>query len=218
MKIDNDTIALVTGASRGLGYMVARELARKGAHVVAVARTVGGLEELADEIDTFGGSVTLAPLDITDDAALAHMCRSIFDRWGRLDLMVHCAAHSAPLSPVAHISEKDLEQSWKVNARAVQQIIAMTEPLLKVAEGTAVFCDDPHIGPKFFGTYGSTKRAGILMAENWAHETQQLKPNVIIHAPEPMATALRARFFPGQDKESLSKPVDEALRLLKTLD
>lgn len=218
MKIDSDSIALVTGASRGLGYMVARELARKGAHVLAVARTVGGLEELADEIDAFNGAVTLAPMDITDDAAIAHLCRSIFDRWGRLDLLVHCAIHAAPLSPIAHISEKDFEKCWQVNTRTVQRIISMTEPLLNTAEGTAVFVDDEHIGSKFFGSYGNSKIAGIQIARTWAAETENLKTNVVIHSPAPMPTALRARFYPGEQKNGLSLPFDEATHLLKALD
>ena len=218
MKIDTDTVALVTGASRGLGYMIAREMSRKGAHVLAVARTVGGLEELADEIDAFGGAVTLAPMDITDDAALAHLCRSIFDRWGRLDLLVNCAVYAAPLSPVAHIPEKDFDRCWQTNARAVQRIITMTEPLLTVASGTAVFIDDKNIGPKFFGAYGSSKIAGTQIAETWANETRALKPNVIIHAPNPMPTALRARFYPGEEKDGLSLPFDEAIRLMGVLD
>lgn len=217
MKIDTDTVALVTGASRGLGYMVARELARKGAHVLAVARTVGGLEELADEIDVFRGAVTLVPMDITDDDALAHMCRSIFDRWARLDLLVHCAAHAAPLSPVAHISEKDLDRCWQVNARAVQRIATMTEPLLKTANGTAVFMKDNHIGPKFFGAYGCSKLAGTNIAESWAAETRDLSINVINYAPNPMPTALRARFYPGENKDGLSSPIDEAIRIIDSV-
>ena len=103
-------IALVTGASRGFGFAVGAALGARGWHVVALARTVGGLEELADAVAAAGGASTLVPLDLTDDGGLARMCRAIHDRWGRLDLVVHAAAHAPPLSPADHLSEKDLER------------------------------------------------------------------------------------------------------------
>jgi NAD(P)-dependent dehydrogenase (short-subunit alcohol dehydrogenase family) len=215
MKIGSDTIALVTGASRGLGYATAVELARQGAHVIALAKTVGGLEELADEIEAVGGSSTLVPLDITDEGGLQRMCLAIHERWGHLDLLVHCAAHAVLLSPVAHVAEKDFDRMWAVNARATQRIIAMTEPLLKAAEeGTAVFMNDPRGGQKFFAGYGATKAAAKAIVDSWAAETVTVGPRVISFQPNPMPTGLRARFFPGENRDKLASTDDEAKRML----
>ncbi len=218
MKIEAGTVALVTGASRGLGYATAVELARKGAHVIALAKTVGGLEELADEIEAVGGSSTLVPLDITDEGGLQRMCLAIYERWGHLDLLVHCAAHAVLLSPVAHVAEKDFDRMWAVNARATQRIIAMTEPLLKVAKnGTAVFMNDPRAGQKFFAGYGATKAAAQAIVDSWAAETVTIGPRVLTFTPNPMPTGIRARFHPGENREKLSPTSDEAKRLLDYL-
>lgn len=218
MNINKDTVALVTGASRGLGYATALELARQGAHVIALAKTVGGLEELADAIDAVGGSSTLVPLDITDEGGLQRMCLAIHERWGRLDLLVHCAAHAVLLSPTAHVAEKDFDRMWAVNTRATQRIIAMTEPLLKAADaGTAVFMNDPVGGKKFFAGYGSTKAAAQAIVDSWAAETVTIGPRVLTFTPKPMPTGIRARFYPGEDREKLNTTEDEAKRMLDTL-
>lgn len=215
MKIGPETVALVTGASRGLGFATAVELASKGAHVVALAKTVGGLEDLADEIEAVGGSCTLIPLDITDESGMQRMCLAIHERWGRLDLLVHCAAHAVLLSPVAHVSDKDFDRMWAVNARATQRIIALIEPLLKAAEeGTAAFMNDPRAGEKFFAGYGATKAAAQAIVDCWAAETVKIGPRVVSFTPNPMPTGLRARFFPGEDKANLFDTKGEAKRLL----
>ena len=215
MNIGPDTVALVTGASRGLGYATAVELAGKGAHIIALAKTVGGLEELADVIETAGGACTLVPLDITDEGGLQRMCLAIHERWGHLDLLVHCAAHAVLLSPVAHVAEKDFDRMWAVNARATQRMIAMTEPLLKAAEGgTAVFMNDPVAGKKFFAGYGSTKAAAQAIVESWAAETVTIGPRVLTFTPNPMPTGIRARFHPGEDRTKLATTEDEAKRML----
>jgi len=218
MDINATTIALVTGASRGLGYATAVELARKGAHVIALARTVGGLEDLDDAIKAAGGTATLVPLDITDEAGLQRMCLSIFERWGHLDLLVHCAAHAVLLSPVAHVTEKDFDRMWAVNARATQRIIAMTEPLLKAADaGTAVFINDPKGGQKFFAGYGTTKAASQAIVDSWTVETKTIGPRVISFTPDPMPTGIRARFFPGEDQDKLFSTKSQAERLVALL-
>jgi NAD(P)-dependent dehydrogenase (short-subunit alcohol dehydrogenase family) len=117
-----DRIALVTGASRGLGSAIAEQLALRGWQVVAVARTVGGLEDLDDRVKRAGlpgaGGLTLAPMDVTNDDAMRHLCRSIHDRWGGLGLWVHAAIHAAPLAPAGHIDQKDWDKSLATNARA----------------------------------------------------------------------------------------------------
>ncbi|MEN8660746.1 SDR family oxidoreductase [Marivita sp.] len=204
--------ALVTGASRGLGFALAEALADTH-HIIAVARTVGGLEELDDRIQAKGGSATLAPMDITKADAMAQLCRSVHDRWGQISLWVHTAVHAGPLSPVDHLDQKDWKKSVSINLDAMSHLIPYISPLLK-RDGSAVFFDDPHGGEKFFGHYGTTKAAQITLAKSWQAETASIGPKVKILTPRPMATHVRARFFPGEDRSGLALPNEEAARLL----
>lgn len=208
-------IALITGASRGLGAALAQALAPTH-HIVAVARTSGALEELDDQIQTSGSSATLAPMDITEAAAMQTLCRGIYDRWGKLDLWLHTAIHAAPLSPATFVDAKDWEKSVAVNATATSLLIPYVAPLLGT-EGRAVFFDDPRAGEKFFGAYGATKAAQMSLARSWAAETVKTGPRVDILSPRPMPTAVRARFFPGEDRDALTPPATEAARLLAEL-
>jgi NAD(P)-dependent dehydrogenase (short-subunit alcohol dehydrogenase family) len=201
---------------------MAEELAARGWHVIAVARTVGGLEELDDRIKARrqpgGGEATLAPMDVTDDDAMRHLCRSIHDRWGGLDLWVHAAIHAAPLAPAAHLDTRDWEKSIATNVRATGQLIPMVEPLLRARDGgTALFLDDPRAGQPFFGAYGATKAAQIALARSWQAETVRTAPRVLVETPAPMPTATRARFFPGEDRSRLTAPAQEAARLVARL-
>jgi NAD(P)-dependent dehydrogenase (short-subunit alcohol dehydrogenase family) len=207
-------IALITGASRGLGSALAEALAPTH-HIVAVARTTGALEELDDRIRAAGGQATLAPMDITREDAMAGLCRGIHDRWGHVDLWVHTAIHAAPLSPAAHVAPKDFDRSVAINFSATRTLITMVEPLLTVAAaGRALFFDDPRAGEKFFGAYGASKAAQIALARSWQAESARIGPRVDILTPRPMATALRARFYPGEDRARLIPPREEAQRLL----
>ncbi len=205
-------IALITGASRGLGAALAEALAPTH-HIVALGRTTGALEDLDDRIKALGGDATLAPMDITTDAAMQQLCRSIFDRWGKLDLWVHAAVHAAPLTPASHINPKDFAKSTDINITATSRMISYVAPLLG-ADGKAVFFDDPRGGEVYFGSYGATKAAQIALARSWQGETTKTGPRVQILAPNPMPTATRARFFPGEDRAPLADPRDEATRLL----
>ncbi len=214
-------LALITGASRGLGAAMAEYLAQKGWDVVAVARTVGGLEELDDRVKTLGlpgaGNLTLAPMDVTNEDAMRHLCRSIYDRWGGVQLWVHAAVHVAPLSPASSIDMKDWDKSIATNTRATGSLIPLVEPLLIEGHGTALFLDDPRAGEKFFGAYGATKAAQIALAQSWQAESAKHGPRVVIATPGPMATATRARFFPGEDRSQLLDPRAEAARILDAL-
>ncbi len=205
--------ALVTGASRGLGAAVAEALAPR-LHVVAVARTVGGLEELDDRIRARGGQATLAPMDVTDDGAMQGLCRGIHDRWGGVAMWVHTAVHAAPLSPAPHVDERDFTRSVEVNVIATRRLIAYVAPLLG-AGGLAVFPDDPRVGEAYHGAYGATKAAQIALARSWQAEGARIGPRVVIHECRPMPTALRARHHPGEDRSRLSSCADEARRLLE---
>ena len=211
-----EKIALVTGASRGLGAALAEALAATH-HVVAVARTTGALEELDDRIQAAGGAATLAPMDVTNADAMAHLCRGIHDRWGRVDLWAHCAVHAAPLSPAGHIAAKDWDRSIAVNVTATGTLVRFVEPLLLSApSGQALFFDDARGGTKFFGSYGATKAAQIALVRSWQAEAAKTGPRVDILSPHPMPTATRARFFPGEDRAPLADPKTEAARLLRT--
>lgn len=209
-------LALVTGASRGLGFALAEGLGRRGFHVIAVARTVGALEELDDRIKAVGGTATLAPMDITVDDAMRTLCRGIHDRWGHLDVWVHAAVHAAPLALTATLDLKDWDKSVAANVRATGVLIPFLAPLLGTT-GTALFLDDPRAGEKFFGAYGATKAAQIALARSWQAETAKTGPRVEIATPAPMPTATRARFFPGEDRAALAQPGTEADRILSAL-
>ncbi|UWR23721.1 SDR family oxidoreductase [Sulfitobacter sp. S190] len=205
--------ALITGASRGLGAALAEALAPTH-HIIAVGRTVGALEELDDRIKAKGGSATLAPMDITDDKAMATLCRGIFDRWGSLDLWAHAAIHAAPMTPTPHVDARDLDKSVKGNVTATSVLISYVAPLLGT-EGQALFFDDPRAGEKFFGAYGATKAAQMALARSWQAETARSGPRVHIAVPQPMPTATRARFFPGEDRAPLHAPAEQAARILR---
>ena len=207
-------LALVTGASRGLGFAIAEELAAQGWHIMAVARTVGGLESLDDAIQAKGGSATLAPLDITKPEEMETLANGILGRWGGLHLWIHTAVHAAPLSPAAHSDAKDMEKSVATNLTGTATLIPLIDPLLRAGEGTAVFFEDDRAGQPYFGSYGATKAAQIALARSYAAETAKIGPKVRILAPQPMATAVRARFFPSEDRTPLIDCRDEAKRLL----
>ncbi|WP_425070967.1 SDR family NAD(P)-dependent oxidoreductase [Sagittula sp. S175] len=209
-------IALITGASRGLGYALALSLAPEY-HIFAVARTVGGLEDLDDAIKAKGGEASLAPMDITNRDAMAYLCRSIYDRWGGIALWAHTAIHTAPLTPAWQLDQKDWDKSVNTNVSAMGHMIPFIAPLLGT-EGTALFFDDPRGGQKFYGHYGTTKTAQIALARTWQGESEKTGPKVHILNPAPMGTAHRARFYPGEDHAALATPAEEATRLLGELD
>ena len=211
-------IALVTGASRGLGAAMAEQLALRGWHVVAVARTVGGLEDLDDRVKAAGltgaGGLTLAPMDVTHEDAMRHLCRSIHDRWGGVQLWAHTAVHATALAPAPSIDMKDLDKSLATNLRATAFLITMVDPLLRARTGPAMFFDDPVAAQRFGAAYGASKAGQIALARNWQQESQRIGPRVLVETPRPMPTAVRARFYPGEDRDALFAPKDEAARLI----
>ncbi len=182
-------------------------------HIIAVGKTTGALEELDDRIQAKGGEASLAPMDITVEAAMQQLCRSVYDRWGKLDLWIHSAIFSPPLSPAPDMPEKDYDKAFLTNVKATQRLISYVAPLLGTT-GRAVFFDDPRAGEAFFGAYGASKAAQIAMARSWQTETAKIGPMVKILTPRPMPTAVRARFFPGEDRAPLTDIREEAARLL----
>lgn len=214
---ETSKIALVTGASRGLGAALAEALGGRGWHIIAVARTSGGLEALDDRIRAAGGSTTLVPLDVGNAEAMTKLAGAIAERWGGLDLWAHTAIHAAPLSPAGHVDAKDFQKSVDLNVVATRGLISLFEPLLRGRQGQALFFDDPRAGQKFFGSYGATKAAQIALAKSWQAENRNLHPHVHIAQPAPMPTATRARFFPGEDRGGLTPCQQEAERILSEI-
>ncbi|HUS54303.1 MAG TPA: SDR family NAD(P)-dependent oxidoreductase [Thermohalobaculum sp.] len=209
--------ALVTGASRGFGYACAMALGAVGAHVLAVARTVGGLEELNDRISSSGGSATMIPLDIRDDPGLERLGAAIHDRWGHVDLWLHTAVHTAPLQPAEHIDAIELDKTIAINIRAFQRLIRVVDPLLRLSgHPMALIAADDRAGAKFHGTYAAAKAAQSALTRAWAAETGN-RITIAEVIPPPMPTALRARFHPGEDRAKLC-PIDQAaVRLMVRL-
>lgn len=219
MTQDQTRIALVTGATRGLGAALAEELAAHGWHVVALARTMGGLEELDDRIKARGGSATLAAMDITRDDAIRSLCLDIHNRWGRLDFWAHTAIYAPPLSPADHNPLKDWDKCLAINIRATGFLIPMIAPLLAASpeKGTALFVDDAVAGQKFHAAYSASKAAQMALARAWQQEGARIGPRVLIETAAPMPTATRARFYPGEDRSRLTPCADEAKRLVSLI-
>lgn len=167
-------IALVTGASRGIGYWTALALARQGAHVIAVARTTGGLEELDDAIKADGGTATLVPMDLTDMPAIDRLGGAINERWGKLDILVANAAALGTIAPVGHVEAKVFDRVMAVNVTATWRIIRSVEPLLlKSDAGRALVLSSgvAHSARAFWGPYAASKAAVETLARVWAAET-----------------------------------------------
>jgi len=206
-------VALVTGASRGIGAAVAIELAKHGVHVVATARTQGGLEDTDDAIRALGGSTTLLPLDLKEGEQVDAIGPSIYQRFSRLDMLVHCAGALGRLTPVPHIMPRDWDDVIGVNMTATWRLIRTCEPLLRNAEaGRAVFLTDARARePKaYWGPYGATKAGMEHLVLTWADEVRQTRMQVHLFDPGIVATRLRAQAMPGEDPTPLRKPSDVA--------
>jgi NAD(P)-dependent dehydrogenase (short-subunit alcohol dehydrogenase family) len=202
-------IALVTGASRGIGYATARALARTGAHVVALARTQGGLEELDDDIRKDGGSATLVPLNLTDFDGIARLAAALHERHGRLDILVGNAGVAGPSSPLGHIEMKPWNDVMAINVSANFQLIRCMEPLLKRSDaGRAVFLtsDAASKATAYLGPYAASKAALETLARAWSHETASTPLRVNLFNPGPSRTRMRATVFPGEDPLTLVTP------------
>ena len=213
-------VALVTGASRGLGYHSALALARAGAHVIALARTQGGLEELDDEVSAAGGSATLVPLDVCDAEGLDRLAPAIADRWGRLDVLFGCAGYLAPLTPLAHLKDAEWQRSLRINVEANLRLIRSVDPLLRAAEnGTALFVASsaPRNARAYLGPYSATKAALDVLVRTYANETRQTRVTANLLDPGNLRTRMRAQYAPGEDREKLTPPENVADLLPRVL-
>jgi len=210
-------IVLVTGASRGIGYQAGLEAARRGAHVIAVARTVGGLEELDDEIQAVGGSTTLVPLDLRDFDAIDRLGRTIFERWGHLDALVGNAGVGGTISPVGHIEPKDFEQTIAINVTANYRLIRSFDLLLRQSEaGRALFISSSIVtkAVPYFASYTVSKMALDGLVRVYAAELENTKVRVNAFNPGPLRTAIRAKAYPGEDPTTLQPPATVAPKIV----
>jgi NAD(P)-dependent dehydrogenase (short-subunit alcohol dehydrogenase family) len=218
-KLDN-RIALVTGASRGIGRAVALELARAGAHVIALARTQGALEELDDEIRGAGSAATLVPCDLKDFAALDRLGACIFERWGRLDIFIANAGMLGPLTPLAHIEPRKWEEVFAVNVTANWRLIRSVDLPLRSAEAGRVIFMTSGAGhaamlKPYWGAYAITKAALDALARTYAAETMKISPiRIMAVDPGPLRTRLRAAAIPGEDPMSLRAPEELAPKII----
>jgi len=202
-------IALVTGASRGIGYATAVALARAGAHVVATGRTVGGLEELDDAIKAAGGSATLVPLELRDTEGITRLTAALNERYGKLDILVGNAALVGSNSPLDHFQPKEWEEVMAVNVTANWQLIRhMHALLLRSDAGRAVFLTSGGAGrPRAYrGLYAASKGALEVMARTYAAETASTPIRVNLFNPGPTRTRMRAAVMPGEDPMTLPTP------------
>jgi NAD(P)-dependent dehydrogenase (short-subunit alcohol dehydrogenase family) len=212
-------IALVTGASRGLGRAVSLELARRGAHVVALARTQGALEQLDDEIRALGGEATLVPCDITDFAALDRLGAALFERWGKLDIFVGNAGILGPLTPIAHCDPDKWDKLFAVNVTANFRLLRSLDPLLRASDAGRVALISSGAAQRadyraFWGPYATSKAAVDALLRSYAADTAGIsKVKAMSVNPGPLRTRMRAAAMPGEDPMTLRTPEEFAPKL-----
>lgn len=207
-------IALVTGASRGIGRALALELARRGAHIVALARTSGGLEELDDAVKAVGASATLVPLDLKDFDALDRLGLTLHQRYGRLDILLANGAILGPLSPIGHIDPKVFEEVIAVNVTANWRLIRALDPLLKMSDAGRLIALSSGAAfnvRAYWGLYGASKAALEVLCRAYADEVRNISPiKVMLVNPGRTRTRMRAEAAPGEDPLTLPPPEEIA--------
>jgi NAD(P)-dependent dehydrogenase (short-subunit alcohol dehydrogenase family) len=213
-----DRIALVTGASRGIGYATALALAKAGARIVAVARTVGALEELDDQIRAAGSSATLVPLDLKDYAGIDRLALALHERFGRLDVLIGNAGILGPLSPLGHVEPAAWDEAMAVNVTANWRLIRALDPLLRRSEAGRVVFISSHVAAQaiaYWGPFAASKAALEVLARTYAAETATTKVRVNVLVPGPIRTRLRAQAFPGEDPTTLQSPDEVAKAIVE---
>ena len=213
--------ALVTGASRGIGRAVALELARQGAHVIAMARTQGALEELDDAIRSEGGEATLVPCDIKDFEAIDRLGAAIHERWGKLDVLVGNAGVLGPITPMAHVDPKQWDEVIAVNVTANYRLLRSLDPLLRASEAGRVVFLSSGVAQRaeqkpYWGAYAISKGALDLMMRTYAAETVSTSNVKVMSVnPGPLRTRMRAKAMPGEDPQTLKTPEDVAPKIVE---
>ena len=213
-------LALITGASRGIGRAAALALAKAGAHVILVARTVGGLEEADDEIQKLGGTATLVPMNLRDSEAIDRLGASIFERWGRLDAFLGNAGVLGQLTPLAHLEPKTFQEVMEVNVTANWRLLRSLDPLLRQSDAGRVLFVTSGAARKhtpFWGAYSVSKAALESLALTYAAECETTNIKVNLINPGPMRTAMRKKAMPGEDPNTLPSPDDMAPKIVEML-
>lgn len=211
-------VALVTGASRGLGRSMALALAKEGAHIIATARTQGGLEELDDEIKAAGSSATLVPMDIKDYPAIDRLGAAIFERWKRLDILIGNAGLLGAVTPMAHLEPKVFDDVMAVNVTANYRLIRSMDPLLRMApHGRAVFITSGAATSfkPFWGVYGTSKAALEAIVKTYAAEMETTPVRANLFSPGATRTKMRAKAMPGEDPMTLPHPDEVAVQIIQ---
>lgn len=210
-------LALVTGASRGIGREIALQMAALGAHVIAVARTVGGLEELDDDIKATGGEATLVPLDLKDFDGIDRLGGVINERWEKLDILVANAGVLGPLSPIGHVKADAFQEVMDINVTATWRLMRTTDPLLRQSDaGRAIIISSgaAHKCRPFWGPYSASKAAVEALARTWAGEAEKTPMRINSVNPGATRTRMRARAMPGENPDTLPSPADVAAKIV----
>jgi len=211
-------VALVTGASRGIGRAAALAYAAAGAHVVALARTTGALEELDDEIRAIGGTTTLVPVDLADEAAIEKLGPALLERWGKLDILLANAGMLGPLTPLTHATTKEWAAVFDTNVTANWRLLKSVEPALQASDAPRVILMSSgaaHHCRAYWGPYSISKAAVEAMARTYAAETVTTPLKVMLVNPGPLRTTMRAEAMPGEDPTTLKTPEDLAPHLVE---
>ena len=222
-KIFEGKIALVTGASRGIGAATATALAAQGAHVILTARTAKDLEAVEDAIFDAGGSATIAPLDLTDGDSIARLAAAVAERWGKLDILVLNAAMLGTLSPVSAIDGVEFARLFNLNVTAQQVMIASFDALLRKSDSGRLVALTSSVGSSpraFWGAYGASKAALENLVDSYGEEVRNLSQvRTAIVDPGRTRTAMRAKAYPGEDPSTVKEPAvvaDAILALLQS--
>ncbi|MGX1741789.1 SDR family NAD(P)-dependent oxidoreductase [Bosea sp. NPDC055353] len=211
-------VALVTGASRGIGRAAALAFAAAGAHVIALARTAGALEELDDEIVAIGGSATLVPLDLTDAGGLEKLGLAVTERWGKLDILLANAGVLGSLSPLDHVTEKDWAKVLDINVTANWRLLKALDPALRASDAGRVLLmtsGAAHKCTAYWGPYSVSKAAVEALGRTYAAETATTPVKLMLVNPGPLRTKMRAEAMPGEDPQTLKTPEELAPHLVR---
>jgi NAD(P)-dependent dehydrogenase (short-subunit alcohol dehydrogenase family) len=211
-------VALITGASRGIGYHTAKALSAAGAHVIAVARTQGGLDDLDDDIRAAGGEATLVPLDLSDMPGIDRLGGAIYERWGKLDILVANAAMLGTISPIGHVEAKVFDRLMTLNVTSTWRLIRSVDPLLRLSDaGRALVLSSSvaHSARAFWAPYAASKAAVEVLARSWADETKNMPLRVNSVDPGATRTAMRAQAIPGEDPLTVPHPSEVAAKIAR---